>query len=153
MLRRKDIIFLLISISLGICGLFYLSGLTLILLIIYVWGLFFGIGFMLSSIYLGRKALKLGIYLIIPIMTNFISKEVLLNYRQMKATKLISQLDSYYLKNGNYPKKIDSTFEIRNSWLSYSSTSDNQTFSISFFIGGLTEYQYDSKRDSWFTIN
>ncbi|WP_187256048.1 hypothetical protein [Flavihumibacter stibioxidans] len=71
----------------------------------------------------------------------------------MKATKLISQLDSYYLKNGNYPKKIDSTFEIRNSWLSYSSTSDNQTFSISFFIGGLTEYQYDSKRDSWFTIN
>jgi hypothetical protein len=153
MLEKKDIIFLLISISLGICGLFNLSGLTLILLITYVLGLFFGIGFMLSSIYLGRKALKLGIYFIIPIMTNFISKEVLLNYRQMKATKLISQLDSYYLKNGNYSKNIDSSFKSRNSWLRYSSTSDNQTFNISFLVDGLTEYKYDSKRDSWFNIN
>lgn len=71
----------------------------------------------------------------------------------MKATKLISQLDAYYLKNGYYPKQIDTSFENGNTWLRYSSTMDNQTFSISFFIDGINLYQYDCKRDSWYTLD
>src|SRR5829696_310421 len=102
----KHKISLLIAVLIGVLVSFTNVILTLVLLIVIVILALTSVGLLISSFFLGRRAIITGLIAIVPILATLGTSAAVRGYRQSKAIEIKTQLETYRSKHGQYPNDL-----------------------------------------------
>ena len=141
-----------IAFILGLAGIIATPFFAVVLSIVYFLSALAGVGFLLSSYYLGKKSIVVGLLAIFPVCIYYGAATFVRGYKRHKAETIISQLHTYHSRTGRYPFELDSATTQRMMGLRYESSNNQQSFRIEYLVDKFNRVYFDNSRNEWGTL-
>jgi hypothetical protein len=125
---------------------------SLLFLFLFAFLSLMSVGFIICSIFLGRKSLKVGIIGLIPILIGFGLTTLIRRYKHNKAEEIKVELNASFIKNGRYPDSLSSELKNHLNGLYYEPLNNNKEYRLEYLMDTYNREYYKSEGDRWGTL-